>query len=57
MLKNDEIRAIADKHSLDRGEIYDIRSQFEAMCQLSREAEQREQDRVENMDGADQHKK
>lgn len=56
MLKNDEIRAIADKHSLDRGEIYDIRSQFEAMCQLSREAEQREQDWDDNMD-ADQPKK
>lgn len=42
MLKTEEIREICDKHKLNRMEVYNIRSEFAAMCQMSKEAEMRE---------------
>jgi len=42
MLKTEEIRDICDKHQLTRMEVYNIRSQFAGMCQMSKEAEMRE---------------
>ena len=37
MLKTEEIREICDKHQLTRMEVYKIRSEFAAMCQMSKD--------------------
>ena len=36
MLQNEEIKEICEKHALTRGEVYQIRSQFVSMCELSK---------------------
>lgn len=42
MLQNDEIKQICDVHHLSRHEVYNIRSQFTSMCQMSRTFEEEE---------------
>lgn len=54
LLKNDEIKEIAEKHQLDRMEIYNIRSQYEAMVQMSRENDLKEMGLLDAADERDQ---
>ena len=42
MLKTEEIREICDEHQLTRMEVYNIRSQYAAMVQMSRDREDEE---------------
>jgi len=42
MLKTEEIREICEKNQLDRKQVYEIRSEFEGMCQMSKEDEKKE---------------
>lgn len=35
MLQSEEIKEICERHALTRGEVYQIRSQFASMCQMS----------------------
>lgn len=42
MLKTEEIREICDKHQLTRMEVYKIRSEFAAMCQMSKDRDDQE---------------
>lgn len=51
MLKTEEIREICDKHHLTRMEVYSIRSQFAAMCQMSRDRDEQEREALAAAEG------
>ena len=51
MLKTEEIRDICEKHQLTRMEVYNIRSQFAGMCQMSKEDEKKDKEALKEAQG------